>query len=608
MIPMLRKLHKWVGLLVGVQFLIWLASGLTMSLFDHHVVSGQMHRAPARTLPVWPAAELLSPREVLMSAKHPVESVEAYWLGSTPAYRLKGEEVTWLVSAKSGEALTVGPTIAAQLARADYTGSGTASAARLMIDPSLETRRHSGPIWRVDFNDTDATTVYVSGEDGRVLERRNNTWRWFDIAWMLHIMDYSGRQDFNNALVVTAAVAGLWMALSGIWLLCVSLRLQEFVPARWLPRKSICVLDETGKRIGIVEAHIGDTVFNALGRAGIQLPSNCGGGQSCGMCEIRACQRAPVATTSDAEHIPEQRLRRGHRLACGMVVQEDLEIAVGHGAALMTSRAATVERVTAVTPFLREIVLRPDHKASADFQPGCYVQLQIPRYKFGMAGLHRPDHHHEDWMALELPAVFRSKQPLRRAYSLAMPPVHADGCLTLLVRFSPGRRHAGHAPGKGSSYVYSLQPGDRVTFNGPFGEFALRRGHAEKIFIGGGAGMAPLRAMIHALLESGSNDPIQFWYGARTMREVPYADEFDSLARRHPNFRWHAVLSDEDGRDENRMRGMVHQVAHDESLQAHPAVRNCDFYVCGPPAMLQATRDMLQKLGAQRVAFDDFKI
>ncbi len=570
MTPLLRKLHKWVGLLVGVQFLLWLASGMVMSLFDHHVVAGQAHRAPARMAQDWPASGLLAPAEVVAAAGKPVESLDSHWLLQVPAYRLKNSEGSWLVDARSGTPLAVTAQHALELARADYQGEGKAGRPQWLPEPSLEIRKHQGPSWRVDFDDGDGTTVYVSAVDGRILERRNTVWRLFDIAWMLHIMDYSGREDFNNSLLVMCALGGLWMALSGIWLLCTSVRLHEFVPGRLLPARQVTVLDEGGKRIGTVRARHGDTVFEALARSGIQLPSNCGGGQSCGLCEVRACHLAPPASSSDSDHIPEQRLRRGHRLACGMAVAADMEIAVSHGAALMASRGALVESVSEVTPSLREVVLRPDQKAGPDFRPGSFVQLHIPART----------------------RLFGSRQALRRSYSLSLPVPQAGGCITLLVRHIAG--------GAGSSYVHALEPGDRVTFSGPFGEFALRKGRNEKVFIGGGAGMAPLRAMIRAQLESGGVEPVHFWYGARSEGEIPYRDEFDGLAARYAHFRWHVVLSD-GGR-------MVHDAVREELFGTGTDPNACDFYVCGPPAMLHATREMLKEQGARRVAFDDFKI
>ena len=570
MTPFLRKMHKWVGLVVGLQFLLWLASGMVMSLFDRDVVEGMAHRAPLKVAAEWPRTGLVAPADVLAASRKPVESIDSRWLLQEPAYLLKNGEGSWLVDARNGAPLAVSAAQALEVARADYVGDGKAGQPQWVAKPTLEIRKHRGASWRIDFDDAEDTTIYVSAVDGRILERRNATWRLFDIAWMLHIMDYGGREDFNNSLLLMTALGGLWMALSGIWLLCTSLRLHDFVPARLLPARQVTVLDEAGKRIGTVKSRHGDSVFDALARAGIQLPSNCGGGQSCGLCEVRACHNAPPASSSDGEHIPDQRLRRGHRLACGMAVTSDLEIAVSHGAALMVSRTATVERVREITPTLREVMLRPDQKAGADFRPGSYVQLHIPRAR----------------------GLFGPRKSLRRSYSLSLPVAQAGGCVTLLVRHVAG--------GIGSSYVHALKKGEQVAFNGPFGEFALRRGRNEKVFIGGGAGMAPLRSMIRAQLESGAKEAVRFWYGARGADEVPYREEFDELALRYPHFSWHVVLSDNGRR--------VHEVVRDEFLARQPQARDCDFYVCGPPAMLHATREMLKEQGAQRVSFDDFKI
>ena len=600
----LRKLHKWVGLIVGLQFLLWLGSGLVMSLFDHHAVTGQAHRAPVPPAPNWPAAGLLAPAAVLTSAARPADLLETGWIGDKPIYKLSYEGTAWLVDARSGQPVRLSSADILAAARADYAGQGAARAPVPLAGPGLEARRHGGPIWRVDFQDTDGTSLYLSGIDARVLERRNDTWRLFDIAWMLHIMDYSGRQDFNNTLVVLAAGAGLWMAVSGIWLLFVTVRLREFIPRRWLPARVVTVLDESGKQLAAVNSFEGDTVYAALGRAGLQLPSNCGGGQSCGLCEVRASHNPPPPSAADREHIAPARLRLGHRLACGLSVGGDCRIAVANAKAIMAKSRATVERVTAVTPYLREIVLVPESRPGAEFRPGSYVQLHIPRYSFRRERLNLPEHHRLDWSGLSLPTVFRSREAVRRSYSLALPVTKADGRLHLLVRFSPGRAGGAQLPGKGSSYLYSLMTGDQVMFNGPFGDFAIRHGKAEKIFIGGGAGIAPLRAMIHSLLEAGATERIHLWYGARNEREVPYQDEMEALAQRHPNFCWRVAYSEPDIAGHR----MVHEAVYQELLRNHPQARDCDFYVCGPPGMLAATRQMLNVLGAKKVAYDDFKV
>ena len=611
MTPWIRKLHKWVGLIIALQFILWTGSGVVMSLLDHERVEGHHHQAAHAHEPkVWPKG-LLAPTQVVAAAKEPVQTIEATWLQDQPVYRLRQKDRTWLVDAGTGGAVHIDAAAASAIARTDYVGNGSPQTPERLDKPTLEVRGHPAPIWRVDFNDEDNTTLYVSGQDGRILERRNDSWRLFDIVWMLHIMDYTGRQDFNNPLIITMASGGLWIALSGFWLLVTSLHWQEFVPARWRPARDLVVFGRDGTKLRSVEAHIGDSAYVALARNGLQLPSNCGGGQSCGLCEVRVRGAAPPPTSADRAHLSESQLRMGHRLACNLPVKNDLQIEVAGGENLWTERVAKVERVHAVTPFLREIVLSPETPVGADFQPGAYLQIHVPDYSFQRHHIAHPEEHRNDWEALNLPEVLANKEPVRRSYSLALPVEQAGGRITLLARFSPGRQDKKrHPAGRGSTYLYALKHGDSVRFSGPFGDFALKPGEAEKVFIGGGAGMAPLRAMIHARLDTGARERIHFWYGARNRREAPYLDEMEELARRYPNFSWHLVLSEEAEHGAGLLKGLVHEATHEHLLRDHPNLHTCEFYLCGPPAMLTATRQLLKKLGIpeEKIAFDDFKI
>lgn len=609
MTPWIRKLHKWVGLLITLQFTLWMGSGLVMSLLDRDAREGHHHRAQHEHKP-WPAG-LLSPSQVLATAKQPVQMIETAWVLERPVYRLTDKKRSWLVDAADGQPVVVDAALALALARADYVGNGNAGVPERLDAPTLEVRGHPAPIWRVDFSDEDNTTLYVSGQDGRILERRNDSWRLWDIAWMLHIMDYTGRQDFNNPLVIVMSSAGLWIALSGFWLLVASLHWREFVPARWRPTRELVVFDRDGTKLRSIESHDGDSVYLALGRNGLHLPSNCGGGQSCGLCEVRVRGVAPAPSSADRAHLSEGQLKMGHRLACNLAVGRDLQIEVTGGENLWTERRATVERVHAVTPFLREIVLVPETPPGPDFQPGAYLQVHVPDYSLQRHEIDHPEEHRADWAALNLPDTLSNKEPVRRSYSLALPVEKAAGRLTLLARFIPGRHDKKrHPTGKGSTYLYGLKPGDIVLFSGPFGDFALKSGEREKVFIGGGAGMAPLRAMIHARLDNGGSERIHFWYGARNLREAPYVDEMAELARRYPNFSWHLVLSEEAEHGAGLLKGLVHEATHEHLLQHHPDLKTCEFYLCGPPAMLASTRHLLEKLGVDEamIAFDDFKI
>ena len=599
----MRRLHKWVGLILAIQFLLWMASGVMMSLLDADKVGGRESRAKPAATPAWPH-DVLALETVLAASADSADNVIAItsgWLLDRPVYRLQNDKRSWLVSAVDGKAVSVDAGLAVRLARASYSGPGQPAPPRLLAY-SLEARKHKEPVWRVDFDDAQETSVYVSSVSGAVLEHRNSAWRLFDLFWMLHIMDYSERTDFNHPLLVSSAIGGLWMALTGVWLLFTSIRLAEFVPGRWRRRATVQLVDADGARLRAIDAAQGDTVFNALARAGLQLPSNCGGGQGCGLCAVRCSGTVPAPTAADRALLPPQKLDAGFRLACNLPVRRSLEIDAGDSAALVSGQAGIVTGVRAVAPFLREITIRP-HKGIA-CRPGSYVQLHVPVYECEGSRIEIPEDHLQDWHAAGRPATMANDAPVRRSYSVSVPVEQADGQLTFLVRFIPGAR-----AGRGSGYVYTLKAGDEVRFSGPFGDFALKPGTREKVFIGGGAGMAPLRAMIHARLAQGAREPLHFWYGARSRRDAPYVDEMRAFAGKHPNFRWHLVLSEDDAQA-GTCRGLVHEAALHGLLCGHPDIGALEFYLCGPPAMLSATRAMLRSLRVAdaQVAYDDFKI
>ena len=611
MTPWMRKIHKWIGLLIGIQLVLWMSSGVVMSLLDSNKVRGSEFRVAKKIgAPPWPR-DTLPAEAVLAAAPLPVHAISTGWLLDKPIYKLAGEKGIRMIDARQGQAVELTADVALRLASASYTGPGKPLQADL-VERSLETRAHEGQFWRVAFSDADDTTVYLS-QQGDVLEHRNNTWRLFDVFWMLHIMDYSWRKDFNNPLVIGAAVGGLWLALSGIWLLMTSFRLAEFVPPRLRGRRELTVYAPDGARLRTLSTATGDTVFATLARQGLQLPSNCGGGQSCGLCHVRVKGQAPKPTSADRAQIHERKLQEGHRLACNLRVDHKLDIEVSGGAHLWAEQSAVVESVRTLTPFLREIVLKPQTAPGPDFHPGAYLQVHVPAYTMERRQLVFPPSHATEFAALDLPERWHNKAPLRRSYSLACPVEQADGRITILPRLCHARSgRKSHPPGVGSAYLYSLVPGDVVRFSGPFGDFAISPGGREKVFIGGGAGMAPLRAMILASLAGGTKEPIQFWYGARTASDAPYTDELTALAARHGNFKWQLVLSavQPGSRDAaDAPTGMVHEIAA-RALKLHGRLATCDFYVCGPPAMLAASRAMLKQLGVadKHVAFDDFKI
>lgn len=227
----MRLLHKWVALVLALQFVAWVVSGLALSLIDHHAVSGEPHRAEAIAAPrPWPAG-LRAPARVVVDAGQSVQRLEASWLVDRPVYRLSNDVATWLVDATSGERLLVDDAVAKAIAAADYSGTVQPGPPELLAAAPREAIDHEAPLWRVSFADDVDTTLYLSAIDGRILERRNSHSRWFDVFWMLHTMDYTGRGNFNHPLIVISAAASVWVALTGAWLIVVLLRRRRVGPA-----------------------------------------------------------------------------------------------------------------------------------------------------------------------------------------------------------------------------------------------------------------------------------------------------------------------------------------------------------------------------------------
>ncbi len=604
----LRRIHKWLGLLIGIQFLLWMASGTLMSLLDSEKVAGTLSRMPKVASPAWPH-DALAPDTVLAAQATPVRTLATGWLLGKPVFRLSSSSGTRLIEAVTGQVLVIDAGKARALALSSYAGPGDPGTPRLLGRTS-EARKHKGNVWAIDFSDADETAVYVAADTGAIVAHRNSTWRLFDFFWMLHIMDYWEREDFNNPLLIGSGIGGLWLALSGIWLLITSLRLAEFVPARLRRTHTLQLFTEDGTKLRGATGNKGDTVFVVLAKSGVNLPSQCGGGQSCGLCLVRVRNNAPHPTSGDTAHISTGKLADGYRLACNLGLTSDIQLEIPSAATPGSVRAATVAGIRDLTPSMREIVLEVDSVTDPEFWPGSYVQIQIPPYELqsdalGAAGICIEQ---DERMPR---AVLGNPIAARRCYSLSSPASTDKRTITLLVRLMGGpQSDSSQRFGVGSAYMFSLRSGDRIELAGPFGDFAVRELSREKIFIGGGAGMAPLRAMLRQLLANGDQSHIHFWYGARTLAETPYLAEMEELARKHGNFSWQLVLSDESVGTGVVLAGMVHQRVRELFLSHHADPATCDFYVCGPPAMLVATRSMLAEVGIpdERVSFDDFKI
>ena len=324
MMPRMRTLHKWIGLIIAIQFVLWMASGVVMSLLDADKVRASALRAKPPAVRLWPA-DTMPLDAILAASTREATTISSAWLLELPVYQLASAKATWMVRAVDGQPVALDAGLAARIAQASYAGRAKAAPARL-LSYTVETRRHKEHVWRVDFHDAEETTVYVSDKTGNVLEHRNSTWRLFDFFWMLHIMDYAERADFNNSLLITSAIGGLVMALSGVWLLFASFSLAEMIPSRLRRRRTVKVYTQDGSLAHRVAAAKGDTLLQALARNGLQLPSNCGGGQRCGLCQVRCIGRAPPASPAERALLSPQKLAAGYRLACNVRVDASVDI------------------------------------------------------------------------------------------------------------------------------------------------------------------------------------------------------------------------------------------------------------------------------------------
>mgnify|MGYP001826338067 FL=1 len=369
---------------------------------------------------------------------------------------------------------------------------------------------------------------------------------------------------------------------------------------------SILVNDEK-----TIETGVGGKLLGALAEQKLFVASACGGGGTCGQCKVKVVEGGGAILPTERSHINKREAAEGERLSCQVVVKEDLKIEVPREVFGVRRMECTVRSNENVATFIKEFVLELPPSEDLDFRAGGYIQIECPPHKIAYSDFSIPDRFREDWDRFNL---FRyesvTAEPVTRAYSMANYP-EEKGMVMLNVRIAtPPPQTPDAPPGIMSSYIYSLKPGDKVWISGPYGEFFAKDTNAEMVFIGGGAGMAPMRAHIFDQLKRlDSTRKMTFWYGARSKREMFYVDDFDSLAASHDNFSWHVALSDPQPEDEwTGYTGFIHEVLYENYLSNHPAPEDCEYYMCGPPLMTQAVLQMLYDLGVERenILLDDF--
>ena len=361
-----------------------------------------------------------------------------------------------------------------------------------------------------------------------------------------------------------------------------------------------------------LQTSAGSTLLGTLADNQIFIPSACGGKGTCGVCKVKVLDGGGAILPTERSHISRGEVRDCVRLSCQVKVKQDLNIEIPPEIFNVRQWQCRVRSNHNVATFIKELVLELPAGEEVPFRAGGYIQIEAPAGTYDYKNYAVEEEYKADWDQLNL---WRYKavldEPVTRAYSMANYP-DEKGVIMLNVRIAspPPRAPAGTPPGKMTSYLFSLKPGDEVTISGPFGEFFAKDTQTEMIYVGGGAGMAPMRSHIFDQFRRlNTNRSVSFWYGARSLREAFYVEDFDAIASEHTNFKWHLALSEPLPEDEwTGKTGFIHQVLYDNYLKDHQAPEDVEYYLCGPPMMLQACMDMLDSLGVEQdnILFDDF--
>ncbi|WP_146372282.1 NADH:ubiquinone reductase (Na(+)-transporting) subunit F [Symmachiella macrocystis] len=356
----------------------------------------------------------------------------------------------------------------------------------------------------------------------------------------------------------------------------------------------------------------GGKLLNVLADSKIFVSSACGGGGTCAQCKVHIESGGGDILKTEESHITKREAAEGCRLSCQVAVKRDMKIEVPTEVFGVKQWRCKVRSNENVATFIKELVLELPEGEDVGFRAGGYIQIECPPHHLKYSEFDVEEEYRPDWDKFNLWRFESSvDETVTRAYSMANYP-EEKGIIMLNVRVAspPPRAPEGTPPGKMSSYIFNLKPGDEVTISGPFGEFFAKETDAEMVFIGGGAGMAPMRSHLFDLFKRvHTKRKVSFWYGARSLREMFYVEDFDMLARENDNFEWHAALSEPLPEDNwTGYTGFIHQVLYENYLKDHPAPEDCEYYICGPPMMNAAIFKLLDDLGVEKenILYDDF--
>jgi Na+-transporting NADH:ubiquinone oxidoreductase subunit F len=378
-----------------------------------------------------------------------------------------------------------------------------------------------------------------------------------------------------------------------------------------LPAKNVKITINNDK---ILSTKTGQKLLNALNDGGVPVPSACAGAGTCGLCRVKILCGAGDILPTEKAHLSPSEVNSGMRLACQVVIRNDIELKISDDILEVQSWQCKVRSTRSLSPLIKEIILDfPDDVdiETINLRAGSFFQITAPPYELDYSKIEISSDFSLEWKHLGLSKLgINNSEPVVRAYSIANRP-QDKGVVVLNIRLAiPPPKTNNIPPGIVSSWLFSLRKNDKVQVAGPYGDFGALSSEREMIFIGGGVGMAPLRAIIFDQLERlGTKRKISFWYGARSYQDIFYEDDFNRLAKKHNNFSWNIALSEPRKQDNwQGLVGFIHEVVKEKYLKKHQAPQNCEYYLCGPPLMINTVFAMLEELGVENdmIFFDDF--
>ena len=414
----------------------------------------------------------------------------------------------------------------------------------------------------------------------------------------------------NTTIVTTGIVVFLIVILILVGILL-------FAKAKLTAKGDVKISINNGDRVITTEP--GSSLLSTLAGQKIFLPSACGGKGSCGMCKCQEDSGAGSILPTETGFFSYKQQHENWRLACQVKVKENIEMRIPESVMGIKKWECTVVSNRNISTFLKEFVVKLPEGENLKFKSGGYIQIDVPALDVDFKDMIIDEKYKGDWEKMKMfDLKMHNPEPTYRAYSMANSP--AEGNIIMLnirIATPPFDRAAGAFapvnPGICSSFIFSRKPGDKVTISGPYGEFFLRETNNEMMFIGGGAGMAPMRSHIFNLFHTIHTDrKVTFWYGARALQEAPYVDEFNKIQEENPNFHWTLALDRPDPVADAAgvayKPGFVHQVIFENYLKNHENPEDIEYYLCGPPMMIQAVTKMLYDLGVpdENVMYDNF--